>query len=129
MRIMLSRRAEAELEYKFEDGAARFGTAIAERTFSRVRHMIFQTIPAQPEAATYDEDRDLFECVIPHTPFVVFYRYDARAEEITVLAALRTVARSRLVRGLTVPPTVPPRYNIHCALPFAHRHARSGGPP
>jgi hypothetical protein len=24
--------------------------------------------------------------VIPQTPFVVFYRYDARAEEITVLA-------------------------------------------
>ena len=48
--------------------------------------MIFQTIPVLPEAATYDEDRDLFERVIPHTPFVVIYRYDARAEEVTVLA-------------------------------------------
>ena len=86
MRIILSLRAEAEIEDKFEYGAERFGDAVAERTFSRVRHMIFQTIPAQPEAATYDEDRDLFERVIPHTPFVVIYRYDARAEEITVLA-------------------------------------------
>jgi len=86
MKIILSLRAEAEIEDKFEYGAERFGDAIAERTFTRVRHMIFQTIPAQPEAATYDEDRDLFERVIPHTPFVVIYRYNAQDEEITVLA-------------------------------------------
>jgi plasmid stabilization system protein ParE len=86
MKIIVSLRAKAEIEDKFEYGAARFGDAVAERTFSRVRHMIFQTIPAQPEAATYDEDRDLFERVIPHTPFVVVYRYNERAEEITVLS-------------------------------------------
>ena len=97
MRIILSRRAEAEIEDKFEYGAERFGDAVAERTFSRVRHMIFQTIPAQPEAATYHADRDLFERVIPRTPFVVFYRYNARAEEITVLALFRAVRESRFV--------------------------------
>ena len=86
MRIILSLRAEAEIEDKFEYGAERFGDEVAEHTFSRVRHMIFQTLPAQPEAATYDEDRDLFERVIPRTPFVVFYRYDADAKEITVLS-------------------------------------------
>jgi len=86
MRITLSRRVEAELEDKFEYGAERFGDAVVERTFRRVRHMIFQTISAQPEAATYHEDRDLFERMIPRTPFVVFYRHDPRAEEITVLA-------------------------------------------
>jgi plasmid stabilization system protein ParE len=86
MRIILSLRADAEIEDKFNYGAERFGDSVAERTFSRVRHMIFQTIPAQPEAATYDEDRDLFERVIPHTPFVVIYRYDSDAKEITVLS-------------------------------------------
>jgi plasmid stabilization system protein ParE len=86
MRITLSRRVEAELEDKFEYGAERFGYEDAERTFRRVRHMIFQTIPAQPDAATYHKDRDVFERVIPRTPFVVFYRYNARAEAITVLA-------------------------------------------
>jgi plasmid stabilization system protein ParE len=84
MRITLSHRVEAELEDKF--GAERFGYDDAERAFRRVRHMIFQTIPAQPEAATYHKDRDLFERVIPRRPFVVFYRYNAQAEEITVLA-------------------------------------------
>jgi plasmid stabilization system protein ParE len=86
MKIIVSLRAKAEIEDKFEYGAARFGDAVAERTFSRVRHMIFQTIPAQPEAATYHKDRDLFERLIPHTLFVVFYGYNARAEAITVLA-------------------------------------------
>ena len=86
MRISLARRVEAELADKFEYGVERFGNAVAERTFQRVRHMIFQTIPAQPEAATYHVDRDLFERVIPRTPFVIFYRHDPRAEEITVLA-------------------------------------------
>jgi plasmid stabilization system protein ParE len=86
MRVILSRRVEAELEHKFQYGAERFGDAVAERTFGRVRHMIFQTIPAQPSAATYHEDRDVFERVIPRTPFVVFYRYDADAKEITVLS-------------------------------------------
>jgi plasmid stabilization system protein ParE len=50
MRIILSHRVEAELERNFEYGVERFGDAVAERTFRRVRHMIFQTIPAQPSA-------------------------------------------------------------------------------
>ena len=89
MRIILSRRVEAELEHQFEYGVERFGRPVAERTFGRVRHMIFHVIPAQPQAATYHEDRDLFERVIPRTPFVVFYRFDARAEEVTVLSLPR----------------------------------------
>ncbi len=86
MRVILSRRVEAELEHNFEYGVERFGHGVAEQTFGRVRHMIFQVLPAQPKAATYHEDRDVFERVIPDTPFVFFYRYNARAEEITVLA-------------------------------------------
>jgi len=89
MKITLSRRIEAELEHHFEYGVERFGHRVAERTFGRVRHMIFQVLPEQPRAATYHEDRDVFERVIPCTPFVFFYRYNARAEEITVLAFYR----------------------------------------
>ena len=95
MRIILSLRAEAEIEDKFEYGAERFGDAVAEHTFSRVRHMIFQTIPAQPEAATYDEDRDLFERVIPHTPFVVILPLQQASRRNHGALAPRTIARSR----------------------------------
>lgn len=84
MRVTLSARVEAELERQFEYGVERFGHDVAERTFGRVRHMIFDVIPAQPEAAEYHVDRDIFERAIPQTPFVVFYRYDERAQAINV---------------------------------------------
>lgn len=85
MKIELSRRATAELEYHFEAGVGRFGTLIAERTFARVRHLIFDLIPANPELGTYQANRDLFECVVARTPFVIFYRYDGR-DQVTVVA-------------------------------------------
>ncbi len=85
MRIKLSRRAAAELEYHFEAGVGRFGTLIAERTFARVRHLIFDLIPANPELGTYRANRDLFECVVARTPFVIFYRRTGQ-DEITVVA-------------------------------------------
>jgi plasmid stabilization system protein ParE len=85
MRISLSRRAAAELEYYFEAGVGRFGVPIAERTFSRVKHLIFDLLPANPELGTYRANRDLYECVVARTPFVIFYRYDDR-DEITIAA-------------------------------------------
>ena len=86
MRIKLSRRAAAELEYHFEAGVGRFGAPIAERTFARVRHLIFDLLPANPEFGAYRANRDLFECVVARTPFVIFYRYDDGRDEITVVA-------------------------------------------
>ena len=85
MRIKLSRRAAAQLEYHFEAGAGRFGPLIAGRTFARVRHAIFDLLPANPELGAHRPNRDIFEFIVARTPFVVFYRYD-RSDEITVVA-------------------------------------------
>ncbi len=85
MRIKLSRRAAAELEYYFEAGVGRFGPLIAERTFARVRHVIFDLLPANPELGTYRPNRDIFECVVAQTPFVLFYRCEGK-NDITVVA-------------------------------------------
>jgi plasmid stabilization system protein ParE len=85
MRIRLSRRAAAELEYHFEVGVGRFGTLIAERTFARVRHLIFDLLAANPEMGTYHPNRDVFECVVARTPFVIFYRYDGE-NDISIVA-------------------------------------------
>jgi plasmid stabilization system protein ParE len=128
MKVTLSRRVEAELEDKFEYGAERFGDSVAERTFSRVRHMIFQTIPAQPEAATYHQDRDLFERVIPRTPFVVYYRPQPASRRGHGARTLWKVRESRFVRGLTIP-LISRRDTISTAPSVRARHARSGGPP
>jgi plasmid stabilization system protein ParE len=37
MRVVLSERAEFELEHHFEYGVEKFGRFVAEQTFSRVR--------------------------------------------------------------------------------------------
>jgi plasmid stabilization system protein ParE len=85
MRIKLSRRAAAELEYHFEIGVSRFGRLIAGRTFARVRHLVFDLLAANPEMGIYHPNRDIFECVVARTPFVLFYRYDGHSE-ITIVA-------------------------------------------
>jgi len=80
MTIKLSRRAAAELEYHFEVGVARFGPLIAGRTFARVRHLIFDLLAANPEMGIYHPNRNIFECVVARTPFVIFSRYDGKSE-------------------------------------------------
>lgn len=85
MRVKLSRRAAAQLEYHFEAGVGRFGPAIAERTFARVRHLIFDLLTENPELGTYRPNRNIYECVVANTPFVLFYRYNGK-EEITIAA-------------------------------------------
>jgi len=85
MRIRLSRRAAAELEYHFEVGVSRFGPLIAERTFARVRHLIFDLLAANPEMGTYHPNRDIFESIIAHTPFIIFYRSDGNGD-ISIVA-------------------------------------------
>jgi plasmid stabilization system protein ParE len=51
MKVVLSRRVEAELVEYFEYGQAHFGRKIAERTFARVRRSIFDFLAAHPRMA------------------------------------------------------------------------------
>jgi hypothetical protein len=50
------------------------------------RRFIFETLPAHPRMAIYHAEQDVFEHFIPNTPFVVFYRLNPDADELTVLA-------------------------------------------
>ncbi len=86
MKIRLSRRVEAELALHFEFGVARFGTATAGRTFERIRNAIFSTLPMQPRIGKHLSDRNVFKYVIAGTPFVLFYRIDSRADDLSVVA-------------------------------------------
>ncbi len=71
MRIILSERVEAELEHHFAYGVAKFGHGVAERTFARVRRFLFTSLSAFPYIGVYQSKRDIYEVVIPRTPFVV----------------------------------------------------------
>ena len=86
MRIILSRRVEAELEHHFTYGVEKFGRHVAERTFARIRRFLFTSLSAFPYTGVFHSEREIYEAAIPRTPFVVFYRIDAAADVLTVVA-------------------------------------------
>jgi len=86
MRIVLSKRVEAELERHFARGVERFGKVVAERTFRRVRRFLLESLAAHPRIGVYRSGRNVYEAVIPHTPFVAFYRIDTATDTLTVVA-------------------------------------------
>jgi plasmid stabilization system protein ParE len=86
MRIVFSRRAEYELEHHFDYGVEKFGRRVAEQTFSRVRRFFRESLVAFPRLGVYRAGWDLYEVVIPRTPFIAIYRIDESAEVLTIVA-------------------------------------------
>jgi plasmid stabilization system protein ParE len=86
MKVVLSARVEADIARQLEYGVGRFGKVVAERTFRRVEAFIFESLAANPYTGTYIQERGIYESWIVKTPFVIFYRVNAEAETITVLA-------------------------------------------
>lgn len=86
MRVVLSERVEAELERHFAYSVDKFGKPVADRTFSRVRRFLLESLAAFPRLGVYRSGRDVYEVVIPRTPFIAFYRIDVSADLLTVVA-------------------------------------------
>jgi plasmid stabilization system protein ParE len=86
MRVLLSERVEAELGRHFTFGVEKFGPLVAERTFQRVRRFLFESLAAHPRTGVYHPGQDIYEAVIPRTPFIVFYRVSQAVDTLTVVA-------------------------------------------
>jgi plasmid stabilization system protein ParE len=86
MKVVISRRVEGELNHHFAEGVAKFGQRVAERTFQRVRRFLFESLSTFPYIGVHRPKHNVYETVIPRTPFVVFYRIDAAADTLTVVA-------------------------------------------
>jgi plasmid stabilization system protein ParE len=86
MRVVLSGRAEFELEHHLEYGVEKFGRRVAEQTFGRVRRFFQESLAAFPRLGVYRAKWELYEVVIPRTPFVAIYRIDEAADTLTVVA-------------------------------------------
>ncbi len=100
MKVVLSERVEAELEHHFAFGVAKFGDAVAGRTFARVRRYLFVVLAQYPYIGAYHKDRHVHEAMIPRTPFVVFYRIDTTSDTLTVIALFHH-AQNRHSQGWT----------------------------
>jgi plasmid stabilization system protein ParE len=90
MRVIVTPRAETDIDHHYEWGVARFGDNVAKATFGRVRRFIELSLEAHPRAGKHLPDRNLYEAWIPRTPFVIFYRLDEAAETVWVLALFHT---------------------------------------
>jgi plasmid stabilization system protein ParE len=51
-----------------------------------VRRFFRESLAAFPRLGVYRADWDLYEVVIPRTPFIAIYRIDESAEVLTVVA-------------------------------------------
>jgi plasmid stabilization system protein ParE len=86
MKVLLFERVEVELAHYFAYGVEKFGHQAASRTFVRVRRFLFQALASYPHLGTYYRDKNVYEVVIPRTPFVVFYRVDPASDALTAVA-------------------------------------------
>ncbi len=86
MKVLLSERVEADIARQFEYGFQRFGHAVAARTFARIDTFLFKFLPTHPRAGHFHNQLGVYETWIARTPFVIFFRVDDSAQEITVLA-------------------------------------------
>jgi plasmid stabilization system protein ParE len=86
MKVILSGRVRAELAHHFAYWVEKFGRLVAERTLSRVRRFLLESLASFPHLGIYRRERDIYEVVIPHTPFIAFYEIDESADVLTVVA-------------------------------------------
>jgi len=86
MRIRYSRRVEGELLEIFNFGLERFGRSVAETTLRRIYHALEINLAANPFIGRYLADRRLYGLVISRTPFVAYYRIEAQADLIEIVA-------------------------------------------
>lgn len=90
MRVIVTRRAEADIDHQYEWGVSRFGVQVANSTFARVRQFIEVSLESHPRAGKLLPRPNLYESWIPRTPFVVFYLVDDAADTVWVLALFHT---------------------------------------
>ena len=86
MRVIVTARAEADIEHQYQWGVTRFGVNTANATFARVRQFIEVSLESYPRTGKLLPRPNLYESWIPKTPFVVFYRVDEAADTVWVLA-------------------------------------------
>ena len=90
MRVIVTPRAEADIDHHYQWGVGRFGANTANATFARVRQFIEVSLESHPRAGKLLPHPNLYESWIPRTPFVVFYRIDDDADTVWVLALFHT---------------------------------------
>jgi len=88
MKLVISRRAVADLDRLFKDGVQRFGLSVAGATFLTIDRVLRLILTNNPRVGRYFPGRDLYRYVVAGTPFVIYYRVSVAAGELRIVAIL-----------------------------------------
>jgi plasmid stabilization system protein ParE len=76
MKLVITPRAQAQIDHQLSYGIERHGRRTAQRTFARVEQFLRDVVLAYPRTGTALPLAGLYETIIPRTPFVVIYRIE-----------------------------------------------------
>jgi plasmid stabilization system protein ParE len=85
MRLIITPRAQAQIDHQIEYGTARYGKLTNERTFARVERFLTGSLVAFPRIGTWLPTVGLYETIIPRTPFVIVYRIEHENDIVRLL--------------------------------------------
>ena len=85
MKLVITPSAQRQIDNQFQYGVARHGHRTAQRTFSRVERFFLTTLVEYPRTGTYIAAKQIYERLIPRTPFVVIYRLETTQDIVRVL--------------------------------------------
>ena len=88
MKVVVTPRAEADIEHQHTWGVRRYGKHTADRTYRRVAQFIEGTIAHRPRTGSCIKPPDIYESWIPRTPSIVYYRVEDATDTVWVLALL-----------------------------------------
>jgi plasmid stabilization system protein ParE len=85
MRLLITPRAQHQIDHQIEYGTERYGKRTNERTFGRVERFLLETLVRFPRIGTFLPEVGLYQTTISRTPFVVIYRIEEQDDIVRVL--------------------------------------------
>ena len=86
MTVVMTKRAQAQIDHQFAYSVKNYGTKVAGRTFARLHGFIFETLASHPKIGRKARNGDHRECWVPRTPFLIIYQAGEATDVLTVLA-------------------------------------------
>jgi len=85
MILIITPHAQAQIDRQLSYGIERHGLKTAQRTFSRVDSYLRDVVLAYPRTGKPLPMINLYETIIPRTPFVVVYRVESDKDLVRVV--------------------------------------------
>ena len=86
MRVVFTRRARTNLDERIAYSVEHFGVPLTNRTFDRLDRYLTDVLARHPNIGRPLRHFHAAETWVPRTPFIVIYRVNAAADELTILA-------------------------------------------